>query len=112
MWRLCGTKLINKKGFHLWQSNDDWRFVPEGTMFYIQNIANNEVLSVAAENDWENEVKEMPKDDRLYHKQLWKFELPNEEGFFNVVEPLSNKVLSANTKSLELDGKTDQIQEM
>ena len=40
-------------------------------------------------------------------KQLWKFELPNEEGFFNVVEPLSNKVLSANTKSLELDGKAD-----
>ena len=103
MWKLCGTKLINKKGFHLWQSNDDWRFVPEGTMFLIQNIANDKVLSVTNENEWDSEVKEMSRDDKL--KQLWKFEPPNEEGFFNILESLSNKVLSANTKSLELDGK-------
>ena len=101
MWKLYGTKLINKKGE--WHSNDDWRFVPEQTMFYIENISNDKVLSVATENNCETEVKEMSRDNKL--KQLWKLEPPNEEGFFNVSEPKS--LVSMSSDSFHITVRND-----
>ena len=75
-------------------------------MFYIENHY-KEVLSLANDYDGDNRVKLKFKDSKL--KQLWKIETPNEEGFFNITELLSNKVLSANTASLEIDGKCLQL---
>ena len=66
----------------------------------------NKVLSVALEYDADTEVKEMVKGDKNYPpNQLWKIETPNEEGFFNIIANLNNKVLSANKTSLVIDGK-------
>ena len=93
--------MVNKKGISTLEG--EWRLVPEGDMFCIENAENNKVLSLASNSEEETEVKEMFRDNKL--RQLWKIGTPNEEGFFTITEAFSNKVLIGIGAELKIDGK-------
>ena len=62
MWNLNGTTLTNKA--NIWKSNDTWSIRSEGTIVYIENTIENEVLmgghfSVWTEKFNQDETKQM-----------------------------------------------------
>ena len=92
-----GKKLINRR--NLWKSNDEWNLRDEGEIFYIDNTSRKKVL--AANNDIVNEENFVQEDVR----QMWVKGVTNSEGFFTMINPQSQKVLTAiSVDSLKMEG--------
>ena len=89
--------MINRR--NLWKSNDEWDLRDEGETFYIDNTSRKKVL--AANNDIVNEENFVQEDVR----QMWVKGVTNSEGFFTLINPQSQKVLTAiSVDSLKLEG--------
>ena len=89
--------MINRR--NLWKSNDEWNLRDEGETFYIDNTSRKKVL--AANNDIVNEENFVQEDVR----QMWVKGVTNSEGFFTLINPQSQKVLTAiSVDSLKLEG--------
>ena len=101
LWKFDGTTLVNKKSTSTIKG--EWKFVPEGETFCIENTENNKVLSLASDSGDEIEVKEMFRSNDL--RQFWKIGIPNEEGYFNIIEALSSKALTGEGDGLKIDGR-------
>ena len=101
LWKFDGTTLVNKKSTSTIKG--EWIFVPEGENFCIENTENNKVLSLASDSGDEIEVKEMFRSNEL--RQLWKIGIPNEEGYFNIIEASSSKALTGEGDGLKIDGR-------
>ena len=100
LWKFDGTTLVNKKSTSTIKG--EWKFVPEGETFCIENTENNKVLSLASDSGDDIEVKEMFRSNEL--RQLWKIGPPNEEGFFIITEASSKKVLIGDGDDFKIDG--------
>ena len=89
--------MINRR--NLWKSNDEWNLRDEGEIFYIDNTSRKKVL--AANNDIVNEENFVQEDVR----QMWVKGVTNSEGFFTMINPQSQKVLTAiSVDSLKMEG--------
>ena len=92
-----GKKLINRR--NLWKSNDEWNLRDEGETFYIDNTSRKKVL--AANNEEVKEENIVQEDVR----QMWVKGVTNSEGFFTLINPQSQKVLTAiSVDSLKMEG--------
>ena len=89
LWKLNGTKLFNKA--NLWNSTDEWNLRAEGKMVYVENTSKNKFLGTF--------------DDVFHDKtlllnsvgQMWKMGIATNEGYFTLLDPNSQKVLTASS---------------
>ena len=95
-WCLNGSALKNKA--NIFKTNDTLNLVDnnEGTMFFIRNVSNNNVLSITAK-------------DRVTSKtnatQLWEKRNPNNKTCFIIVaNNVTGKVLTATFDGLKAKG--------
>ena len=96
-WRLDGNFLRNKA--NIWKSNDTWSLKPED-LVYIENISNDQVLTITNENIVKKEIM-MQNDAR----QIWKKGEVDKEGYFTLSDRHSKKVLTAvSAQNLIIDG--------
>ena len=88
-----------KNKANIWKSNDTWRFKPED-LVYIENISNDQVLTITNENIVKKEI--MMQNDAT---QIWKKGEVDKEGYFTLLDRHSKKVLTAvSTQNLIIDG--------
>ena len=91
--------LTNKSKF--WNSNQCWNLKPlrsrKGNKVYIENVTENQVLGVV-----DGEVK-LVQDNR---GQSWEKGEANQQGYFTLTNPASQKALTADSEgNLTIEGK-------
>ena len=93
-WCLNGSTLKNKA--NIYKTNDTLDLVDniEGTMFFIRNVSNNNMLSITAKERVTSETNAT---------QLWEKRNPNNNTCFIIAN--SGKVLTATFEGLKLKGK-------
>ena len=79
--------MINKAD--VWQSNDKWELKKDDSTYYIMNVSENKVL--CTENGQVNMEAIGINDER----QIWEKGEANDEGFFTLTNPDTEKVLTA-----------------
>ena len=98
LWKLNGTKLFNKA--NLWNSTDEWNLRAEGKMVYVENTSKNKFLGT---------FDDVFHDETLLLNsvgQMWKMGIATNEGYFTLLDPDSQKVLTASSSHcLEIKGK-------
>ena len=98
LWKLNGTKLFNKA--NLWKSTDEWNLRAEGKMVYVENTSKNKFLGT---------FDDVFHDETLLLNsvgQMWKKGIATNEGYFTLLDPNSQKVLTASSSHcLEIKGK-------
>ena len=94
MWKLNGTKLVNKG--ELWKSYDNWTLkTTDDKTYYIENTSNKRILAI---KDTDNTVISIKKYNST--SQLWKKGFVNGTNckeFFTLIHPHSVEVLTATT---------------
>ena len=95
--------LTNKSKF--WNSNQCWNLKPlrsrKGNKVYIENVTENQVLGVV-----DGEVK-LVQDNR---GQSWEKGEANQQGYFTLTNPASQKALTADSEGfLTIEGKDSII---
>ena len=103
MWKINGTVLTNKSKF--WNTNQFWSLRPlrsrKGNKVYIENTTENQVLGVV-----DGEVK-LVKDNR---GQSWEKGETNQQGYFTLKNPASQKALTTDSEGfLTIEGKDSII---
>ena len=89
--------MINKAD--VWQSNDKWELKKDDSTYYIMNVSENKVL--CTENGQVNMEAIGINDER----QIWEKGEANDEGFFTLTNPDTEKVLTATyLNGLSIDG--------
>ena len=89
--------MINKA--EVWQSTDKWELQNDGSTCYIKNVSEDKVLHT--ENGQVNLEAFGLNDGR----QMWEKGEPNDEGFFTLTNPDTEKVLTATyLKGLAIEG--------
>ena len=98
LWKLNGTKLFNKA--NLWKSTDEWNLRAEGKMVYVENTSKNKFLGT---------FDDVFHDETLLLNsvgQMWKKGIVTNEGYFTLLDPNCQKVLTASSSHcLEIKGK-------
>ena len=79
--------MINKAD--VWQSNDKWELKTDDSTYYIMNVSENKVL--CAENGQVSLEALGLHDER----QMWEKGDTNDEGYFTLTNPDTEKVLTA-----------------
>ena len=98
LWKLDGNVLMNKS--NIWKSKDRWNLKSEGSMVLIENVSENKVIT-RKENVVSEEVLVLNN-----VSQMWENGVPDNEGFFTLTDPDSEKVLTATTSNcLVMSGK-------
>ena len=88
LWKLDGTTLMNKNA--VWQSPDEWDFITEGTLMYIEKTSEgNKVLGT----DGNMVTPEVKKENEK--GQLWNKGNENAEGYFTLENHESSQFLTA-----------------
>ena len=94
LWKLDGTALKSKA--NVWTSNDEWNIKNK----CIQNISKQKVLGTA----YDGKVIEEEFTEGKFG-QLWIKGEPNNEGYFTLRNPQSQKVMTAiSATGLEMKG--------
>ena len=136
LWKSQGTSLKNKDD--VWESNDAWNFLSEGTKVYIENTSNRSRVATAEEGETNvsyhtNEIgggikiedAGQPKilvplvlgvEDHSVElvenrkDQLWEIGVENDEGYFTLTHWKTKKVLTAiSSNQLEVKGNSWKI---
>ena len=86
-----------------WKSRVRWEFIPQGNSILIRNSVKNTVIGIK-----DNKVVEEAFIENNLG-QLWRKGAENVDGFFTLINPQSDKFLTAATsKILVVVGKVDQ----
>ena len=102
LWKLDGTKLINKA--KVWKSTEDWKFINEGTKIYIGKTSHFDVLGML----WDDKVGPQAKDTDN-DGQLWIKGKENFEGYFTLENSKSFKFLTAiSANELKVEGNIEK----
>ena len=88
MWKLDNTTLTNKA--NIWQSTDNWTVKTKDSLVCLENSSNETVLSIADDGTVIQNTF-APNEPG----QLWLKRDSNEDGFFILTNPQSQKVLTA-----------------
>ena len=47
MWKIDDKKLTDKSG--IWNTDDEWEFIEDDSLFYVKNVTRNKVLTVVSD---------------------------------------------------------------
>ena len=106
MWKLSGNplhmKLVNQD--NQWHSEDRWEFIQNGAYISIRNISTNEripmVLAVSIHTNGKVLKEEFIED---FPPQQWIKGDQDENGFFTLKHPSTNKVLTVASTAVFFD---------
>ena len=79
--------MINKAD--VWQSNDKWELKKDDSTYYIMNVSENKVLCT------ENGQVSLEALSLHDERQMWEKGDTNDEGYFTLTNPDTEKVLTA-----------------
>ena len=100
-WKLDGTVLTDRA--NCWKSRVRWEFIPQGNSILIRNSVKKTVIGIKGNKI----VEEAFIENNI--GQLWRKGAENVDGFFPLINPQSDKFLTAATsKNLVALGKVDQ----
>ena len=103
------TSCLEKKPGHIsnWMLNDTWELPPEGVIGCIRNVDTNMVLSLMnnATVNGTKVIEEIFDENSIGQK--WLIGKANNEGYFDISNPSSGKILTStrNYDVVEITGK-------
>ena len=96
---------MKNKAANLWKSQDEWKFVKKGELYYIENVTKKKVLGTT---NFGKVIEEDFEENNLKPGQLWKKADPvgpATEGHFLLENGESKKFMTAiSNNSIEIKG--------